>query len=192
MAKITREVAKIFGSTAGVNQIGQFGSLAAGSPAYSTDPGTIQNLSQWLSGWFEAVIGANSPAIEDMNAFCYVVAYQIAYLMQTGVAEWNSETTYYIGSLANDGLGNTFVSITDDNLNNALTDGANWVSTRFTKRTADASLNIPANYNLNLGFATIPDTVTYTVAGTICCGGSIIVTGTGSLIVTGSGIVYIN
>lgn len=127
MAKITRKVAKVFGANAGTNQIAQFGSLAASAPAFSTDPATIQSLSNWLVGWFAGVEGAASPAIEDLNAFCYVMAYQIAYQMQTGIPEWNSSTTYYIGSVVNDGTGSLYVSIVDNNLNNTLVTTADWL-----------------------------------------------------------------
>lgn len=126
MAKITRVSAKIFGASAGADQIKQFGSLSAGTPLSSTDPATIQALSNWLTGWYGAVIGGNSPAIEDVNAMSYVFAYQLAYLMQAGVAEWDSGTTYYIGSLVNDGTGVVYVSITNANLNNAVSDVVNW------------------------------------------------------------------
>lgn len=125
MSKISRVTAKLFGSGAGLDQIAQFGSLAAGSANFTTNPATIQALSEWLDGWFSAVIGGNSPAIEDMNAFCYVMAYQICYAFQEGVAEWDSGTTYYIGSVVNSS-GRLYVSITDTNLNNAVTDTANW------------------------------------------------------------------
>lgn len=128
MAKITRKIAKVFGLSSGVSEIAQFGSLAAGSPAFSTDPTVIQALSNWLGGWFQGVEGANSPAIEDMNAFCYVMAYQVAYLLQTGVGEWDATTTYYIGSLVNDGTGVLYRSLTDSNLNNALSSSANWAN----------------------------------------------------------------
>lgn len=121
MAKILRKNMKIFGSSPGVNEIAKFGSLAAGSPIFTTDVETIQSLSNYLQGWFAAVIGGNSPAIEDMNALCYVYAYQLAYLFQEGVAEWNSLTSYFIGSMVNDGLGTVFISLIDNNLNNALT-----------------------------------------------------------------------
>lgn len=126
MAKITREPMKVFGSAAGTDQIAQFGSLFAGAPAYSTDPSTIQALSNYLTGWFAAAIGGNSPTIEDMNAICYLFAYQIAYLMQTGVPEWEAGTTYYIGSIVQDGLGNEYVSIADNNTNNATSDATKW------------------------------------------------------------------
>ncbi len=126
MTKIARKTQLIFGASSGLHQIAQFGSLAASAPVYTTDPDTIQALSNYLEGWFSGVIGENSPAIEDMNALCYLYAYQLAYLMQAGVPEWNATTTYYIGSFASNGLGNIYASITDTNLNHALTDTANW------------------------------------------------------------------
>ena len=130
MAKIVRQTAVQFGTSAGSNQIAQFGSLNAGSPTlYSGStaaPSGIQNLSNWQAGWFNAVVGANSPAIEDLNAFCFVTSYQIAYQMQEGIPEWDSGTNYYIGSIAQDGSGNIYVSKTNSNLNNALTSSTNW------------------------------------------------------------------
>lgn len=125
MAKITRKLAKIFGISSGVDEIAQFGSLNAGSPAFSTDPETIQGLSNWSDGWFEAVEDVNSPAIEDMNGFCYVMAYQIAYLLQQGVAEWNAQTTYYQGNMVNV-FGVIYYSILDNNLNHVITDPTWW------------------------------------------------------------------
>ena len=112
MSKIVRKIAKLFGATSAYHQVAQFGSLAVGSPVYSTDPATIQALGPWSDGWFSAVLGNNSPTIEDMNAFCLVMAYQIAYLMQQGVAEYDATTAYYPGSLVNDGSGNIYNCIT--------------------------------------------------------------------------------
>lgn len=169
MAKITRATQKIFGSTAGTDQIAKFGSLAAAAPVRYTGaaatPANIQALSQYLSGWSSAVLGGNSPAIEDMNALCWLFARQLAYIFQAGIPEWDSATTYYIGSIAQDGSGNQYISRTDDNLNNALTDTTNWApfSTSFLPRTitgadsliaADAGkvvqLNPSAAFNLQL------------------------------------------
>ena len=127
MAKITRAVMKIFGQNASTNQRAVFGSLAAASPAFTTSPVTIQSLSNYLDGWFGAVVGGNSPAIEDMNSLCYLFAYQLAYVMQQGVPEWDATTTYYTGSLVNSG-GQLYKSLQDDNLNHAITDGSWWSS----------------------------------------------------------------
>lgn len=127
MSKIARKTAVIFGASSGLDQIAEFGSLALGVPTFTTDPAVIQSgaESTWIDGWFNAVIGSNSPAIEDMNAFCYVVAYQIAYNMQAGVPEYDTGTTYYIGSIVQS-AGFLFVSLTNTNLGNALTSTANW------------------------------------------------------------------
>lgn len=99
MAKLPRVLQKLFASAALPAEVGVFGSLAAAAPTNSQDPLTIQSLSNWNSGWHAAVLGGNSPALEDMNGMCLVFAYQLAYLMQAGVAEWDATTTYYIGSM---------------------------------------------------------------------------------------------
>lgn len=126
MAKLNRVLQKIFGSTSGANQIAQFGSYQAGTPTFSTDPSVIQSLSNYLTGWFAAVNGSYSPAIEDMNALHYLFSYQLAYLMQAGISEWDATTTYYIGSLVNDGTGRVYSSLIDTNLNQPVTDTSKW------------------------------------------------------------------
>lgn len=120
---------KVFGSLAGASQLGKFGSLAAGSAATTTDVEEMQSLANYLTGWFGAVVGGNSPAIEDMNALCHVFAYQLAYIMQSGVPEWNTNTTYYQGSMVTDtaGSGLIYTSLVDDNLGNAVTNATKWV-----------------------------------------------------------------
>lgn len=142
MSKIARKTALVFGSSAGLDQIGEFGSFAAGSVEYSTDPAVIQGLAAWLTGWFGAIVGSNSPAIEDMNAFCYVMAYQIAYIMQSGVPEWDAATIYYQGSMvrtAGGTAGQLYVSLTDANINNAVSDHTNWKTFQGGSRTLIAS-----------------------------------------------------
>lgn len=126
MSRLSPVTQKLFGSNAGPDQVAQYGSLFAGSPAFTSDPATMMALSNWLTGWLGAAIDGNSPAIEDMNAVCTVFAYQIAYLLQLGVAEWVSTTAYYTGSLVNDGTGNLYVSRIDANTGNALTDAVSW------------------------------------------------------------------
>lgn len=143
MAKILRTTQKQFASAATFNQLAKYGSFAAGIPArYSgvtVTPANIQILSNYLDGWFGAIVGGNSPAIEDMNALCYLFAYQLGYILQTGVAEWDAGTTYFIGSLVNDGTGHLYVSLTDNNLNNPLTSLTNWKIAMSTIRTITAT-----------------------------------------------------
>lgn len=128
-SKIARKLMKIFGSTSGTNQLTQYGSLAADAPVYANtrDPDVIQALSAWEAGWYAAVIGGNSPAIQDMNALQYVFAYQLAYLMQQGVAEWQTGTEYFLGSYVSDGLGNMYQSLINNNIGQALSDTTKWL-----------------------------------------------------------------
>lgn len=138
MAKLVRQTAKLFGSAVSTSQIAQFGSLAASSPVTYTGANAITNANliqatNWTQGWSAAVEGANSPALEDLNAFCFMDSYQIGYLMQTGIPEWDSATTYYIGSVAQDGTGNIYTSLTNSNLNNALSSTSNWKLLTFNR-----------------------------------------------------------
>lgn len=149
MANLTRYLAKIFGGSAGVNEIGVFGSFAAGSPAYATDPANAQSLSNWDGGWFDAVQGNNSPAIEDMNSYFWVTSYQLAYLMQKGIPEWNSATTYYQTSFVQV-AGVIYKSKIDNNLNHAVTDNVNWsrVSAGSEKYTSNTDWVCPSGVSM--------------------------------------------
>lgn len=145
MSNLTRAYQRIFASSAGGSQIGEFGSLAAGSAVTTTDPEAAQSLSNWLGGWFSAILGPNAPAIEDMNAVCFVLSYQIAYLLQKGVPQWNALTTYYIGDIVNV-AGVLYVSLTNANLNNVTTDITNW---GLSSSTFNQQSGAPTVQNLN-------------------------------------------
>jgi len=127
MAKIVRKLARIFGVDSNLNQKGVIGSFAAGAPTTSADIETLQSLPEYLGGMSAVVLGSNSPAIEDLNSLFLVPTYQLAYLMQEGISEWEAQTTYYIGSIVNDGNGNVYRSTIDTNLNNAVTDNTKWI-----------------------------------------------------------------
>lgn len=117
MAKIVRATQTIFGGTGSTSNFGQFGSLAAMSPVTTKTPSVIQQLSAWLAGWQAATIGTLIPAYQDMNSVCYLAFYQICYILQMGVAEWDSGTIYYVNSVAQFS-GQFYVSLVDNNLNN--------------------------------------------------------------------------
>jgi microcystin-dependent protein len=128
MAKITRIPQKIFAQTSGLNQIGKFGSLAAGTPEYvlPADSEDIQDLANFDTGWYGAVIGNNSPAIQDMNGLFHLAFRQIAYTLQQGIAEWNSTTEYYTNSMVMHTDGVIYQSLADNNTGNAVTDYTKW------------------------------------------------------------------
>ena len=198
MAKLTRYTQQVFGSTAGTAQMAEFGSLAAGTPlTYSgttITPAIVQALSQYLSGWLSAVIGSNSPAIEDMNALCYLFAYQLAYGFEMGIAEWDSATTYYIGSMVNS-AGTIYASLINANLNNAVTNGTDWGAPILpgcvTPTSPAGTQSCQANATTSWPNLTIPTAVTLTVPSTayLLSAGTIIVQGTGALVATGTGVI---
>ncbi len=163
MAKISRFYQRLFGSTATSGQVRQFGSLAASAPLTTTDPATIQALSQWLDGWAAATLGLANPAREDRNAVDFIFSRQLGYLLQAGVPEWDATTVYYIGSIVN-AAGVLYVSLTDANTNNAVTVAANWklfAQGAFVAKSADYTLtsldqNVEFDATAALRTATLP------------------------------------
>lgn len=117
MSKLNRVFQKIFGDSGSVSNFGQFGSLAAGTPTTTKDPSTIQSLAAWLSGWQSATVGSLRPAYQDMNSAFYLAFYQICYLFQMGIAEWDSSTEYETSSVVLYN-GSIYQSILDTNIGN--------------------------------------------------------------------------
>jgi hypothetical protein len=138
MAKITRKAQSIFAYNSGVatNVVAQFGSLKAAAITYSQDPDTIQGLTAWQGGLADAVISNYSPAIQDLNSLFFLLSRQIAYALQAGIPEWDATTPYYIGSLVSDGVGGIYMSISDTNVNQAVTVVTKWVCYRSLKITS--------------------------------------------------------
>lgn len=145
MAKLTRAIQKIFGLNAGPTELGKIGSLADGTPVYTSNPTTMQALSNFESGLYSVMVGANSPAAQDLNSLFFLTTRQIAYLMQTGVAEWQTDTVYYKGSMVNDGNGNVYVSYTDNNSGNAVTDTTKWFLYGTTGAFSTSNLSLVAS-----------------------------------------------
>jgi len=117
MAKLQRKTAKLFAedANAAIGGLAQFGSLASGTPNYSTDPDVIQALDAYKKGWSAAVLGTKSPAMEDRNALDYLLSYQQAYIMQRGIPEYLDTETYYEGSFVSKASGALYVSKVDNN-----------------------------------------------------------------------------
>src|SRR6185437_13704395 len=96
MTNLARYAAKVFGSTAGSNQMAKYGSLIAAHPGNLYDgstitPDIVQELSNYSDGLYAATGGAYSPTIQDQNSLFYLMSYQIAYLLEKGIPEWNSD-----------------------------------------------------------------------------------------------------
>lgn len=99
MAGLVRKTSIPFGFQGPTSSFGQFGSKEAGFPQTSQDPAVIQQLSAWSQGWQNAVVTSDKAAyIEDMNGFCFVDSWQITYILQMGLSEWDNGTLYFTGS----------------------------------------------------------------------------------------------
>lgn len=135
MAKLQRITGKLFGAnanpadnaTAQGPEIGQFGSALAATYVGTADIATIQALPAWQQGFIGAVTPTNQyPPLPEMTGFGKVLSYQTNYLLQQGIAEWDSGTTYYANSFCSLN-GNIYISNTDGNINNDPTsDRVNW------------------------------------------------------------------
>lgn len=126
-SKLTRKLLKQFASTAAAGEIDVFGSLAAGALATSTDPDTIQSLSQWLDGWAEEVVDDENPVLEDRNAVDFVYAYMLKTLFQMGIPEYLATETYFIGSIVNS-AGVLYRSRANSNIGQSLSNSTYWVA----------------------------------------------------------------
>lgn len=129
MARITRKQQKIFAENATNN--GVFGSLQGNDPTISSDPDAIQGRSAYSNGWNDATYSAELlPPLEEFQALQYLFSRQLAYLMQDGISEWDTNTTYYKGSLVKviqvDGSFILYTSLIDNNTGNLVTDTTKW------------------------------------------------------------------
>ena len=128
MAKLARGVQKIFASTAGANEVEQIGSLRNGAQNFTTDPATLQALTQYLEG-LKSIVSATTliPELSDLNGLYFLITRQLAYIFQEGISEWDTSTIYFINSMVKKvGTQDIYISLTDNNAGNAVTDATKW------------------------------------------------------------------
>ena len=135
MAKLPRVTNRRFGADVDVNDIGQFGSVAAGEKTNTKDVSKIQELAAWLKGWSKATMSANKyPTMQERNGVDYVHAYQIDYILREGISEYDSKTEYNINSIVKGVVNNEmklFSSLLDENIGQDLTNENAWKELSF-------------------------------------------------------------
>lgn len=123
MSKLARITGKVFGETASATgdanngpYIGQFGSAKLGTYNGTTDVATIQGLPAWSNGWIDAVTPNNQyPPLPERTGVDKVLSYQQCYLLQQGIAEWDSATDYHTNCFCSqDGI--IYYSLANDNI----------------------------------------------------------------------------
>ena len=126
MSKIARKTQTIFASSASNN--GVFGSGADGTKILSNDPAVLMEKTAWAQGWLAATIGSSKfPCLEEFQALDYINTYQLTYIFQEGIPEYDSGTIYFQNSVVKQaGTFNLYGSIADNNQGNALSDTGHW------------------------------------------------------------------
>ena len=154
MAKLTRVTAKLFGGSAPLSEIGQFGSALAGTPTNTQDVATIQALSAYDKGWGSAVISSRQfPPIEEVNGVLKTLSYQNCYLLQEGVPEYDASTAYSNTAIVKSISGNElifYISLKNDNIGNSLSDTNYWARAVFTGSSPIGAPQITLNYGATL------------------------------------------
>lgn len=129
MAKIQRTQQKIFGGNAPADDIAVLGSFKTGTPLYTDNIETLQN-SAYEEGYGAAIVANEAPFMEEQNSIPYILSKQLAYNFQEGIAEYDVNTTYYIGSIVKvldeENKPQLYYSLTDENTSNPVTDTENW------------------------------------------------------------------
>ena len=128
MARLTRKHQKLFAGSAANN--GVFGSLQANNPQTSNDIATLQSLPAFEEGWDSAAFSADKlPPLEEFQGVQYGISYQQCYMLQEGIAEWEANTTYYIGGFVKEITSTGFrlyISIADNNTGNIVSNTSFW------------------------------------------------------------------
>lgn len=139
MTNLTRVTGKVFGGEAPLNQIGQFGSAKTGTKLNTQDVATIQALPAYSQGWESAIMTSrNFPPIEEVTGALKTISYQNCYLLQEGVPTYDIGTNYSATSIVKviNGTNISFyLSLTNDNIGNPLSDTDHWVKASFVQRT---------------------------------------------------------
>ena len=149
MARLKRITNKIFGNTASTTgssdtgaEIGQFGSAKAGTYNATADVETIQALPAYEQGWIGAVIPDQQyPTLPEMTGVNKVLSYQTGYLMQEGIPEWDSGTTYYKNSIVK------YVKVTTTQTTTASIGASTGItSASVNKNTFVSQISVDGNY----------------------------------------------
>ena len=117
MAKLERKTQKLFGENSAQDEMTSFGSPTLGTPTFTRDLDVIQST-EFANGWFPTILdGAIRPYAEDMNGMFYLFTYQLKYLFEQGIPEYDAGTKYYTNSICKYGT-DLYISLVDDNIGN--------------------------------------------------------------------------
>lgn len=130
MAVLTRKTQKVFAGDANGDMLAVMGTMKTGTPVYNSDVETLQSNIAYSKGWSAAILNDKAPYMEEMNGVQYAFSYQIAYLLQEGIPEYDVNTNYSKTSVVKIVQDNDLVlyhSLKDDNQGVVdITTSADW------------------------------------------------------------------
>lgn len=151
---LTRVTGKVFGGSAPLDEIGQFGSALAGTKLNTQDVATIQALEAYSQGWGSAVISSrNFPPIEEVTGVLKTISYQACYSLQAGVPTYDIGTDYGVGDIVKVVSGSTltfYISQQTPNIGQSLSDTAYWQPATFVGTGAIGTPQFTMNPNATL------------------------------------------
>ena len=158
------------------------GSDAAGLPVLSDDPEALQANNAYKQGLLNIKnSSSNDLELKEINSLFYIHNYHLNYIFQKGLQEYNADTSYQQDGYVRDGI-TIYKSITNNNLNNPVTDANNWEfvatlksgsNTVFVNSLSD--FPTPSANNI-----TLADNTAYIIFGTVNVGTNSITYGTNS------------
>lgn len=151
--KLDRKAQTIFAYLCSDEQMCAFGTpnpQLLGDPVFTKDVEAIQT-SIYERGWFPETLSGNiRPYAEDMNGLHYVHSYQLAYLLQAGIPEWNKDTPYFQNCICRVG-GNLYISLTQNTNSYPPDNPLDW-----TKFSTGADDYMPVGASLEWNSNTLP------------------------------------
>ena len=129
MAKLPRIAQKIFCGNAQPTETAVFGTMKTSSPQYTSDVKTLMSSAAYGQGWSSAVEENFAPFLEELNGVQKGLSQQTGYILQEGIPEYDSETTYYKGAIVKvvDGINYLiYWCIVDETLGVDPTNTDNW------------------------------------------------------------------
>ncbi len=158
------------------------GSDAAGLPVLSDDPEVLQANNAYKQGLLSIKnSSSNDLELKEINSLFYIHNYHLNYIFQKGLQEYNADTAYQVDSYVRDGIA-IYKSITNNNLNNPVSDTNNWEFVATLKSGSNVVFvntlsDLPTPITNNI---TLADNTAYIIFGTVNVGTNSITYGANS------------
>ncbi len=158
------------------------GSDAAGLPVLSDDPEVLQANNAYKQGLLSIKnSSSNDLELKEINSLFYIHNYHLNYILQNGLQEYNADTSYQEDGYVRDGIA-IYKSLTNNNLNNPVTDTNNWEFVATLKSgsnvvVVNALSDLPTPVTNNI---TLADNTAYIIFGTVNVGTNSITYGANS------------